>query len=266
MPQLTAVTPQHFAHKAWQRRSGYAFAAQANILPVVAAELARLVPALPMGFVQTESSFQLVAITALQPGSNCFLAPGGRWLGDYVPAALRAYPFRLIKPEDREESILCFDESSGLVVERGQGEAFFDEKGAPSQAVKEVLDFLSQMEHSRVATQTGVDALQAAGLIQPWPLKLRQGEQIRPVDGIHRADETALNTLPDDAFLSLRKAGALPLAYAQLLSMNQLAMLQKAAELQTQIRDQLKAQELSQFKNLAGLGFGLSDEGNLKFD
>ena len=266
MPQLTAITPQHFAHKAWQRRSDYAFAAQANVLPVVVAELARLVPALPMGFVQAESSFQLVAITALQPGTNCFLAPDGRWLGDYVPAALRAYPFRLIKPEDREESILCFDESSGWVVERGQGEAFYDEAVAPSQALKEVLDFLSAMERSRVATQTAVDALQAAGLIQPWPLKIQQGDQIRPVEGIHRADEAALNALSDDAFILLRKAGALPFAYAQLLSMNQLGLLQKTYDVQTKLRDQLKAQKLSRFNNLAGLDFGLSDDGNLKFD
>ena len=55
------------------------------------------------------------------------------------------------------------------------------------------------------------------------------------------------------------------LAYAQLLSMNQLVTLQKAAEAQTKLREQLKAQELSQFKNLAGLGFGLSDDGNIKF-
>jgi len=266
MPQLVALTPQRYAHKAWRRHSGYAFAAQAHILPVVVAELANLVSALPMGFVQSGASFRLVAITALQPGTNLFVATDGRWLGDYVPAVLRAYPFQLVKAEDREESVLCIDESSGRVVEAGRGEAFFDEAGAPSQAVKELLDFLSQIERSRVATQNVVDALQAAGLIQPWPLKIRQGDQILPVEGIHRTDEDALNGLPDDAFLSLRKAGALLVAYAQLLSMPQLKMLQKAAEVQIKLRDQLKAQELTQFKNLAGLNFSLSDDGNFKFD
>jgi hypothetical protein len=129
-----------------------------------------------------------------------------------------------------------------------------------------VLDFVSQIERSRVATQAAVDALQAAGLIQPWPLKLQQGDQMRPVEGIHRADEAALNALSDEAFVLLRKAGALPLAYAQLLSMNQLAMLQKSFDVQAKLREQQKAQELGQFKNLAGLGFGLSDDGNIKFD
>src|SRR5437899_270151 len=104
MSQLTAITPEHFAHKSWQRHSNYTFAAQANVLPIVAAELVKLVPALPMGFVQTETGFQLMAITSLQPGTNFFVAPDGRWLGDYVPAVLRAYPFRLVKPQDREDS------------------------------------------------------------------------------------------------------------------------------------------------------------------
>ena len=66
MPQLTAITPQHFANKAWKRQSGYPFAAQANILlPVVMAELAKLVPVMPLGFVQTEGGFRLAGITAL---------------------------------------------------------------------------------------------------------------------------------------------------------------------------------------------------------
>lgn len=265
MPQLTAVTPQQFANKAWRRHSGYAFAAQTSVLPVMSAELAKLVPALPLGFAQTEAAFQLVAITALQPGTNLFVAPDGRWIGDYVPAALRSYPFRMVKPAGREDSILCFDVSSGDLVNAGQGEAFFDPAGEPSQALKAVLDFLSQVEHSRVATQAAVDALQAAGLIQPWPLTLQQGEQTLPVNGLHRVDEDALIALPDETFLCLRQAGSLPVAYAQLLSMNQLVMLQKAAGAQARLKAQFQAQAGSQIPNLAGLKFGISNDEILKF-
>ena len=168
---LTAVTREQFANKAWKRPAGYTSAAKSNILPVVVSELAKLVPTIPLGFVKTEAVFQLVAITSLQPGANYFVAPDGRWLGEYVPATLRAYPFRLAKPQDREESVLCVDESSGLVVAAGQGEAFFDDAGAPSQVVKDILDLLSKFESSRVTTQAALDALQAAELIQPcsWP-------------------------------------------------------------------------------------------------
>ena len=134
--QLTAISAENFSGKAWRRYTGYAFAAGETLIPLVVAELAQAVPAMPLGFVQSGEGFQLVAVTALQPGANLFVAPNGRWLGAYVPAALRGYPFRLVKPQDREDSVLCIDEASGLVVEAGQGETFFDEDGRPSKALR----------------------------------------------------------------------------------------------------------------------------------
>lgn len=261
--QLTAITAEQFASRGWKPRTSYVSAAQANILPAVAAELAKLAPALPLGFIKAEDRFQLVAITSLQPGTNCFVAPDGKWIGDYVPAILRSYPFKLVKAQDRDESILCFDESSGLLVAAGQGEAFFDEAGAPSQAIKDVLDFLLQVESSRLVTQAAVDALQAAKLIQSWPLNLQQDGKQVPVEGLFRVDEAVLNALDDEAFLSLRKAGALPLAYAQMFSMNQLVVLSRAANVQARLREQAQAKVAS--PGVADLGFRLSEGGTFKF-
>ena len=262
-PQLTVISKENFSGKTWRRHAGYAFAAGETLIPLVVAELAQAVPAMPLGFVQSGEGFQLMAVTALQPGANLFVAPDGRWLGAYVPAALRGYPFRLVKPQDRAEGVLCIDEASGLVVEAGQGEAFLDEDGRPSKAVKDVLELLSQVERSRMATQTAVDALAAASLVQPWPLGIKQGEQNVPVTGLYRIDEAALNALENEAFLTLRRSGALPVAYAQLLSMNQLAVLQQL----TQIQAKLNAPAPSVAQNFAGLrGIGLSqDDGTLKF-
>lgn len=262
-PKLTAISKEQFSGKVWQRFTSYAFAAGETLIPLVVAELARAVPAMPLGFVQIGEGFQLVAVTTLQPGANLFVAPDGRWLGAYVPAALRGYPFRLVKPQDRAESVLCIDEASGLVTEGGQGETFFGDDGQPSKAVKEVLDLLSQVEQNRVMTQAAVDALAAASLIQPWSLTIKQGEQNVPVTGLHRIDEAALNALEGEAFLTLRRSGALPVAYAQLFSMNQLAVLQQLAQIQAKLIAQAPAVK----QNFAGLGgIGLSeDNGTLKF-
>jgi len=262
-PQLTAISAEKFSGKAWRRYNGYAFAARENLISLVIAELAKAVPAMPLGFVQIGGGFQLVAITAIEPGVNLFVAPDGRWLGSYVPAALRGYPFRLANVEGRKESILCIDEAAGLVVESGQGEPFFDGTGRPAQAVKDVLDFLSRVERNRMVTQAAVDALAAAGLMQPWPLSIKQGKQNVAVTGLHRIDETALNALDNEAFFTLRRSGALPVAYAQLMSINQLAVLQQLAQIQAK----LQAQVSTVAQKLAGLeGIGLSqDDETLKF-
>lgn len=264
MPQFTAISPEQFTHKAWKRSTGYTFAAQAHTLPIVAAELSVLVPAMPLGFVQHGEAFQLVAITALQPNTNLFIAPDGRWLSDYVPSSLRGYPFQLIKLEGQEESALCFDEDSGLLVAAGEGVAFFDDSGTPGQEVKDVLEFLYQCERSRVATAVAVNTLQAAGLIHPWSLSVKSGEKIISVEGLYHIDETALNALPDHDFVALRKTGALPVAYSQLLSMNRLSVLQKLDQMQAQIKEQA----LKSTQPIPGLeGFRLSlDDDKLKFN
>lgn len=263
MTQLTAISLEQFANKAWKRVTNYAFAAQVNIVQIVAIELPNLIPIMPLGFVQTGSIFELVAITSLQPGANLYVAPDGRWLGSYIPAALRGYPFRMAKPLDTEGSVLCIDEGSGLVVEAGQGEAFFDDIGAPTQATKDTLDFLVQVERSGLVTQAAVDALQAAELIQPWPINLQNGDQAVAVEGLFRINEVALNVLPDEDFLMLRKAGALLVAYAQMLSMNQLGELEKLNKLQERLKEQAAVQMIVP----SGLeGFNLcQDDGTIKF-
>lgn len=259
MRQLTPLTSQQFANKAWQRYTGYNFAAGANVIPVVVSELAYLLPAMPLGFVRNPAAFQLVAITSLLPGTNWFVAPNGAWIGGYIPATLRGYPFCVAKKQGSSDLILCVDESSGLIVEAGLGEAFYDADGQPSQTVRDLLAFISEIENSLVVTQSLTDKLQAAGLIQPWPLSVNDGGKSIAVEGIHCINELALNETPDDVFLSLRQNGALLLAYAQLLSMNQLGKLQEAENRQTQLRNAAACYAP------ASAGFRLSDD-VLRFD
>ena len=182
MNQFTAISFQHFANKAWLRPADYTFAAKSNVIPVVAADLSNLAPSLPMAFMRAGATFQLMIITSLQPGTNLLVTQKGDWLGQYIPAVLRCYPFLLIKSQEKDKNIFCIDESSGLVVEPGRGETFFDPEGRPAHALKEMLDFTSKVEASRAVTQAAVDALQAADLIQPWLINMRNGDKTVAVE------------------------------------------------------------------------------------
>ena len=72
-----------------------------------------------------------------------------------------------------------------------------------------------------------------------------------------------MNKLDDADFLTLRKAGGLLVAYAQLLSMNQLAVLERLGEIQGQMLAQATAN--SEAVNLTGFSLD-EDEGLLNFD
>ncbi len=239
MPHYTAVTREHHAGKKWQRFTSYGFAATTALAPVVGVELGRAALAMPLAFFQEAGRFVLVAVLSLTPNRNMLVAPDGRWLGSYAPACLRNYPFALLPQQGTDKTVLCVDTDSGLVVDGdAAGKDFFGQDGNISPALKSVLDFLNELERSRRTTDVAVAALADAGVIQPWPIKLKteQGEQPAPA-GLHRVGELALNALTDEAFLKLRKAsGALPIAYAQMLSMGQLGMFEHLARLQAQLR------------------------------
>ena len=170
----------------------------------------------------------------------------------------------MLKPDNAEKSILCIDEASGLVVESTEeGNDFFDDENQLVQGIKDMVNFLSQVEANLLVTERVVNALADADLIAPWEINLKQGEEVVPVEGLFSVDEVALNKLDDEDFLTLRKAGGLALAYAQLLSMNQLAVLERLGVLQGQILEQQAANY--EAGNLTG--FSLSeDEGSLMFD
>lgn len=228
MPNYQAVSKTSHANKRWKRYASYAFAAQDAVAPLVVQELPRALMHLPIGFIEQNEHFVPVAVLGLQPGQNLFVTPDGRWVGSYTPAAYRGYPFALANTAEGQR-VLAFDEDSGLITDT-EGESFFDEAGNPTRAVKDILDFLTRVETNREPTQRICKALADHQLIQPWPITVQSSEGERKVEGLYRIDEAAMNALPAEAFEALRQAGALPVAYCQLLSMQHLQTFGKLAE------------------------------------
>ena len=122
-----------------------------------------------------------------------------------------------------------------------------------------------------VAQNTGVAAASMA------VIKFVDGDDLLPPDCVLRmlpeldlpnvamvhGDDRLLNKLDDDDFLALRKACGLAVAYAQLLSMNQLTVLERLGEL----RGQNLAPQAANSKATNLTGFSLLEEnGSLVFD
>ena len=63
-----------------------------------------------------------------------------------------------------------------------EGNAFFDDQDQPAQGIKDILNFLTEVETSRLVIQGAVNALADAGLITPWEINLKQGEEVVPVE------------------------------------------------------------------------------------
>lgn len=234
MASIHPVSLSRYASKRWQRPSGFLFAREDAVVPVTIQELPRAIMMLPIGFVAAGDQFRLCVIQGLATGKNLLVAPNGRWLAGYIPAVYRVYPFAIAETEN-DNFALCFNEDSGLLVEEGsngQGniEAFFTEEGKPTDVVNQILGFLTQVAKGRQRTQQICSLLQKHNLIHPWPIKVKLADGEQTVQGLFRIDENVLNELSDEAFLELRRAGALPVIYAQLYSMQHLPKLGQFAQ------------------------------------
>lgn len=240
MQNYQAVSLERHASQRWLHTSGYAFAAQDAVVPLVAIELPQALQSLAIAFIQQAAIYVPAAILSLEPGKNLFVAQSGSWAGDYVPSAVRAYPFRLAKTEAGQQ-VLCIDENSGTLRNGPEGNRFFEDDGQPAKLILDALNFLNSIEQSRQTTAVACVALQKHQLIQPWPVIRKTETSQKQVAGLFKIDETALNKLSGEALQELAQTGALMIAYCQLLSMQHLPVLSQMAEAHTKAEQNLAA-------------------------
>lgn len=229
MSSLHPISRSRHTSKRWHHSTRYDFVSGSAVVPLALAEVPKAALALPVAFFELDGLWTLAAVLGLLPAQNLFVEANGQWTGTYLPAVLRAYPFAL-RANEAGETILCVDEASGLVNNGPNGEAFFDDAGEPSAAIKQVFAFLTETARGEAALAASCGTLHSIGVIEPWPVSVKRADGTQQVAGLHRIHEAALNKLDDAAFGELRRAGLVGLAYAQLLSMGNLTDLGRRAQ------------------------------------
>ena len=148
-----------------------------------------------------------------------------------------------LRQEESDETILCVDEDSGLIVDEGEEnvEKFFEADGSPSAISYTLKNVLRRIERDQIETDLAVSALAEAGVIKPWPLTAAAGNQQVRVNGLHQIDELALNALSDATFIKLRKASSLVIAHGQLLSVGQVSVLSRLSALHGRMEQPVRA-------------------------
>lgn len=247
--QYCLVSRDQHAGKFWKRIPDYSFALGANVATIAAEELSPASSAFPLAFVMQEERLTLVALLGLLPGQSCFVGGAGHWLGGYVPSTIRSYPFRLTHTGDGEVA-LCIDEDSGWIVPPSPNAVpFFTDIGDPHPETTKMLQMLVAMENGIAKLRPAVELLEREELLEPWPIDVTNDEGTKQITGMLRVNETALNALPADRFIALRDTSVLPVAYAQLLSMHNIAKLKRliGAGMEPKPRFRLSEQKTIEF-------------------
>ncbi len=205
--------------------NSYGYAARELIVPVVIDEIADIAREYAIIF-PDNGTHMPGALLGVETGVNAHVAEDGRWLATYVPSFIRRYPFALADvtaqsetPDGQRKFAVVFDPDAPHFKE-SNGYPVFDAGGAPSEHMKKRLAFLETLQKRAALTRHLVERLEATDLLIPRSIRIsRAGAEDSQLSGLRVVDERKLNSLGDDDFLALRKAGVLPLIYAHLLSM-----------------------------------------------
>ena len=233
-----ALNPERHASLGLGAGTDFGFARSAHAIPVVASELPAAMRSYPVVFIGSDRA--PIAVTGLRQNENLFVEADGRWAEPhYVPAYVRRYPFILADdPRTPGRLTLCVDRASERVIDTAVASgatAPLFEGSQPAPATRQALAFCNQFQIDFNATRAMVDKIDAHGLFAPRQsqVTLESGEILNLTD-FQVIDEAAFNRLSDEAFLELRKSGALALLYCHLASMNSWSSLLHQAKLRGQ--------------------------------
>jgi hypothetical protein len=215
------LSNERHAAFAIRRDAHYGFAAGANSVPLNAAEFPLAARHYPILFSGSDPAVG-IALLGLRDHQNLFVGADGAWeAGVYIPAYIRRYPFIFMAAGEDGRYILCLDEQAEVLADAKDGQnaqpLFAD--GKPSEVTTRALDFCKAYQQQSDYTRQLGTLLAKHGLLTAnrANVALKSGESLA-LGGFRMIDAKALDALDDAAFLELRRAGALPVIYAQIFS------------------------------------------------
>lgn len=217
-------------HGTWVARTVDAakWVANQHAIPLTIDEFALAQRHYPIVFSDSPQPVPL-ALMGLNEGANVFFDQEGVLREQaYVPAYIRRYPYLLARlSPDADQLSLCFDPSSDLVVEEGDGTALF-EGGQPTEHTKGVLQFCEQFEQAGARTAQFVEELLKLELLMDGEVAIQRGNDTSNpyvYRGFKMVNQDKLQELRGDQLRTMNQNGILPLIYAHLFSLDQMRVI-----------------------------------------
>lgn len=205
--------------------SSFAFARKANSLYIAGVEFNEACKEYAIVFTRSGNGKVVpVVMLGLRARENLFVDGQDRWIGRYVPAFVRRYPFVLAELPGQALGV-CIDEGFDGLNE-SEGEALFDAEGKDTPFLRNALDFLTQYQREYLRTEAFCQRLEQAGLFKEMSARadLVDGRSFT-VGSVLVVDEKKLMELPDATALSLFRSGELGLVAMHLVSLSNMQAL-----------------------------------------
>lgn len=244
------------------KKRSYSFAQNMTLIPISFSDIAACQAIMPLAFSKKGEIFEFVGLVGFKPNQNLYVGANGSWRSPTIPSILQAYPFKLGAMDGGKNAIL-FPEENNVVVDRKNGEPFFEEDGSEGKALISLANLLGSVKVGEQLVRGALDVIEKLELLKAWPLKISVAGQTMQLDGLYGIDEGKLNEIDDKDFLELRRSKALNLIYGHFYSFSSIRRLITIYEI---IKNNQKSSEqlgkaIFETEEIAELNFNFEAEG-----
>lgn len=227
---VTPLTRRDHGDLAYKPMPSFEFARGINAAPLVAAEMVPASADYAVVFsAGTEPPLPL-ALFGVTADQNVFVGPQGEWLGGYVPAFLRRWPFVFSTDALGETYTLCIDATAPGFNRENRGERLFDGDGEPTGYTTRMLEFLKEFQALHERTKAFGEKLKALDLLQAVEAHIPlPNQQARTLTGFQVVNREKLKAVPAEALEQLFRTDELELIYLHLFSLRNLERLREKA-------------------------------------
>jgi len=221
---VSPVSPERHGDLFIEGGLNYDFAKKVNSVPLAAVEIPFAAREYTVVFAGAGDDVVPVAILGIKDNENLYITDEGGWDAKYIPAFVRRYPFVFSKREDTYT--LCIDESFDGCNREGRGERLITEQGERTPYLEKLMGFLQDYQRNTHRTTAYGNKLKELDLLEQKAatFTLANGEKIS-LKGFMAISREKLNALPAETLRELAQTGELEVAYAHLLSMNNLSLM-----------------------------------------
>lgn len=198
---------------------GYGFCRGVNSVPLTVVEFRSAAGEYPIVFVQAGAVVRPAVVLGMRREENLMVTEEGEWLGRYIPAFVRRYPFVFSAASEDRQMVLCVDEAFPGFNREGRGQPLFTPAHEPSPYVGRVLRFLQEYRAQFVRTRAFCERLQELQLLEPMQARFTLAGAPLTLGGFLAVSRQRLKALSGDALASLAAEDELELLYLHLNSL-----------------------------------------------
>lgn len=226
--QLVPLNSDAHRELTFAPNQSFDFARQLVMIPLSLAELFKAARELVIVFPLEGGVPQ--ALVGVESGKNLYINEAGQWIGRYVPAHLRRYPFILNEISTSNGERNASGRKFGLQVDiksahltAGNGNRLFDEQGQPTEILEHVKKTLQLMQADFERTKDLIHQMDLMNLLIEKQLIISEkSPEPKQLNGVRVVNADVLSKLTGEQLADMRSSGILNMIYAHLISMTNL--------------------------------------------